>query len=152
MKMLIIEYLCMLFSPLPPHHWDDHITGILTVYSIAFAICSDTCSDTSLDTCADTSSDICLDICSDICSLLLAFPSPLERRRLRVAGVSAFAAFIDFIALSTFIAFFAGISFLACVDRCRLGGATALAILIAFNVMAMQLVRGLSTLRACARA
>ena len=50
------------------------------------------------------------------------------------------------------MAFFAGITFLAFVDRCRLRVATALAVFIAFNVMAMQLVRGLSTLQACARA
>ena len=66
--------------------------------------------------------------------------SPLEGRRLDVATVSAFAAFIDFIALSTFMAIFAGITFLAFVDRCRLGVATALAVFITFNVMAMQLV------------
>ena len=48
--------------------------------------------------------------------------------------------------------FFAGITFLAFVDRCRLRVATALAVFIAFNVMQMQLVRGLSTLQACARA
>ena len=63
-----------------------------------------------------------------------AFPAPLERRRLRVAGVSAFAAFIDLLALNTFMAFFAGITFLAFVGRCRLGGAAALAVFIALNV------------------
>ena len=60
--------------------------------------------------------------------------SPLEGRRLDVATVSAFAAFIDFLALSTFMAFFAGITFLAFVGRCRLGGAAALAVFIALNV------------------
>ena len=59
---------------------------------------------------------------------------------------------VGIIALSTLMAFFAGITFLAFADRCRLGGETALVVFIAFNVMAMQLVRGLSTLQACARA
>ena len=64
---------------------------------------------------------------------LYAFPAPLERRRLRVAGVSAFAAFIYFIALSTFIAFSAGIIIIRAgelimkgVRRQRLTGCTTM--------------------------